>query len=214
MNEFEVGQLAQDLRNVYPRVVATDQLFSRPETRDLMNVLAVEHAPGTPVRESEAIPRLDGTVIIYNLPHYLETAILDPSSGHRNDVRRSVMGGVLITLGDALAAEGYFDHGPDLELVRHLRNGIAHGNRFNLLNGEPRRPAHFTGPGPRSYLDGKRTPEGQHTYFEVTPSQQGTTVLFDFMGPADILDLLSFISVRLIRIGNGDAPMDIYPQRP
>jgi hypothetical protein len=40
--------------------------------------------------------------------------------------------------------------------------------------------------------------------FEISAGLEGQTVLFDFMGPADILDLLQAISVYLIRMGNGD----------
>jgi hypothetical protein len=34
--------------------------------------------------------------------------------------------------GDALERNGYFDRALELELIRHLRNGIAQGNRFDI----------------------------------------------------------------------------------
>ncbi|OXC78250.1 hypothetical protein [Caballeronia sordidicola] len=40
--------------------------------------------------------------------------------------------GALLTLGDELGARGYFDRAPILEIVYHLRNGMAHDNRFNI----------------------------------------------------------------------------------
>jgi hypothetical protein len=40
--------------------------------------------------------------------------------------------GALLTLGDALQVHRYFDHSPELELIYHLRNGVAHGNRFTF----------------------------------------------------------------------------------
>jgi hypothetical protein len=40
--------------------------------------------------------------------------------------------------------------------------------------------------------------------FEVTPNLQGQPVLFDFMGPADVVDLLKSVGLYLIRMGNGD----------
>ena len=54
--------------------------------------------------------------------------------------------GAMLTLGDELSVHGYFDRAPILELVYHLRNGVAHGNRFNITkDGKKRlarRPAH------------------------------------------------------------------------
>ena len=44
------------------------------------------------------------------------------------------LGGALITLGDALKLNGYFDHHPTLEMVKHLRNAVGHGNRFDIRN--------------------------------------------------------------------------------
>jgi hypothetical protein len=40
--------------------------------------------------------------------------------------------GALLTLGDELSAYGYFDRAPALELLYHLRNAVAHGNRLNI----------------------------------------------------------------------------------
>jgi hypothetical protein len=37
----------------------------------------------------------------------------------------------LLALGDALKQHGYFDHAPELELLRHLRNGMR--IRFALI---------------------------------------------------------------------------------
>lgn len=121
--------------------------------------------------------------------------------------------GALLTLGDRLSVENYFDHGPDLEVIRHLRNGIAHGNRFHFTPDEPRRPAHFTGPDQRALGD-TVTPKGEAVTFEISRSLEGEPVLFDFIGPGDICDLLLFVADRLIRIGNGDQPRPLYPQRP
>jgi hypothetical protein len=87
---------------------------------------------------------------------------------------------MLIAVGDACTQNQYFDRVPSLELLRHLRNGAAHGNRFNLTNGEPRRDADFQG------------------NFRITSSLDGQpNVLFDFIGAGDILDLLAYIESHL-----------------
>ena len=73
-------------------------------------------------------------------------------------------------------------------MVRHLRNGTAHGNRFTLRNPDELKkwPAHTRGAA-CSYSEP----------FEVTPDLDGTEVLFDFMGPGDVLDLLISVSTYL-----------------
>jgi hypothetical protein len=96
---------------------------------------------------------------------------------------------MLITVGDACAQNQYFDNIPPLELLRHLRNAAAHGNRFNLANGEPRKAAHFEGA------------------FRITPSlHERPDVLFDFIGAGDILDLLAFLEAHLRMIEGRWAP--------
>ncbi len=98
---------------------------------------------------------------------------------YANDFERSTIAGMLVDVGDACARNQYFDKTPELEFVRHLRNAAGHGNTFNLLNGEPRRPATFSS-------------------FKITADQHGLeNVLFDFIGPGDVLDLLSNVEAHL-----------------
>ena len=92
--------------------------------------------------------------------------------------------GALLTLGDDLAQHDYFDRAPELELVRHLRNGIAHGNRIEIRNPTSleRHPAH-TG-----IMLGQNifNPE----FIEIRPELHDTPVLFDFIGPLSLTRLL------------------------
>jgi hypothetical protein len=104
------------------------------------------------------------------------------------------LAGTLITLGDSLAVHRYFDRAPELELVRHLCNAVAHGSRFHFRRGEPRFPAH-------NRLGWVRESDSD---FEVTEQLRGTTVLFEFMDAGDVLDVLRSVGVYLIRMGNGD----------
>jgi|GEM_PF-6452234 len=68
---------------------------------------------------------------------------------------------------------------PLFELLRHLRNAAAHGNRFKFRAGEPRRPAEFR-------------------HFHLDPTMNGReNVLFDFIPPGDVLDLLETIHSHL-----------------
>lgn len=147
---------------------------------------------------SATIERRDGTVIgFYALREALVETNKSPS--YAETLRRSWLGGALITIADALDEYQYFDEGPDLMLVYHLRNGVAHGNRFDIRsNRRATLPAHFTGPDRRIKADRATvTPHGQRVTFEVDASMNGHPVLFDFMGPGDITSLLHFIGFRL-----------------
>jgi hypothetical protein len=101
--------------------------------------------------------------------------------------------GSLLTIGDALTAHDYFDRAPELELVRHLRNGIAHGNRFEIR--DPERLKKF----PAHNCDA----DYRNTIFEITPALDGQPVLFDFMDAGDLLDLLFSVGFYLQRMGEG-----------
>jgi len=207
---LEVGQLAEAMHGGYMSYAGVGVLLAHPAGSAAIKRLEAENR-GPAIVPIAPVLRKDGTSIWYSLSHYLRE-----SAGRvfSDTFERLWLGGALLTLGDALAAEKYFDRGPDLELVRHLRNGIAHGNRFNLRTGEPRRPARFTGPEQRLMSDGVTpTPPGDAITFEITPRLHGQQVLFDFMGAGDVCDLLQFVGVRLIRMGNSDPPMELFPQR-
>jgi hypothetical protein len=105
----------------------------------------------------------------------------------------------LLAVGDALAKNDYFDHAPALELVRHLRNGIAHGNRFDIRVPDKLKkfPAHNRDVRPKNPETGT---------FEITPTLHGQPVLFDFMEAGDVLELLNDVSFYLTRMGLAKPP--------
>jgi hypothetical protein len=113
------------------------------------------------------------------------------------DLDRVWLVGALLALGDALKQHGYFDHAPELELLRHLRNGVAHGNSFRIDN--PKELTKFPAHNRLAWVK-----SDSKAVFEITPSLQNQPVLFDFMGPGDILDLLMSVGLYLVRMGNGD----------
>lgn len=137
------------------------------------------------------IQRKDGTTHTLDLRHYLDL-LRENHDLQRNFLRTWAMGALLM-LGDELAQHDYFDHAPVLELVYHLRNGVAHGNRFNLTESGKKRlkkhPAHNVNAAVRS-------PAG--TVYEITSTLSGP-VLFDFIGPADVIDVLQSVEIYLTR---------------
>jgi hypothetical protein len=135
------------------------------------------------------IKRKDGTFHTLNLRFYLDLFREDHSL--QSEILRSWAMGALLTLGDELAAHRYFDRSPTLELVYHLRNGVAHGNRFNITKDGRNRLARF----PAHNKDAEaKSPVG--VIYEITPQLSGP-VLFAFMGPADVIDLLQSVELYL-----------------
>ena len=128
----------------------------------------------------------DGSERPFDLPYVLDLMGSEPVL--RDELDRAWCVSSLILLGDRLVAGNYYDRAPVLEIVRHLRNGIAHGNRFTLRNPTELRawPAHMRDAACRSSEP-----------FEITPELDGSAVLFDFMGPGDVLDLLITVSTHL-----------------
>jgi hypothetical protein len=137
------------------------------------------------------VVRKDGTKHVFSFDHYLREAF--ENSKTKDDLDRVWLTGGLIALADALDRKGYFDRAPHLELVRHLRNGISHGNRFRIDNPQKlaAHPAH-------NFFASVRSPAG--TSFEITSSSQGKTVMFDFMRPADFIDLFMSVETHLFSL--------------
>jgi hypothetical protein len=130
--------------------------------------------------------RIDGTSHIFDIRHYLSLA--RNHSFTNENIARSWYSGALITAGDLLADHSYFDRQPEFELVYHLRNGAAHGNNFNITSTGQRR-LHSKNAYLRWYDNSKR--------FEITPALNKTQILFDFVGPGDVADILTLTAERL-----------------
>jgi hypothetical protein len=184
---YDVGRLAHRLGTGYYAHAAALAVASDPRARELIP------AQRTAISDS-LVFRKDGSHHIFDFAHYLAEVRDNPDTA--SELARVWLMGALLTLGEALRKHRYFDKAPELELVRHLRNGIAHGNAFWIK--EPsvlmKRPAH-------NRLAAVRGPN--RPVFEITPSVQNQTVLFDFMGAADVLDLLFSVEMYLLGKGTG-----------
>lgn len=185
MSAEDVGRLARRLTTGLYIHAAALELVRDPRVRDLKPT-------GTPLGHPPAglVQRNDGTLNAYDWLHHLSVAQDDTLMAAELD--RAWLVSALMVLGDRLAAEDYFDRAPLLEMVRHLRNGVGHGNRFEIRDPQAlfERPAH-TRDAAHSSLTG--------VTFENTPDLHGTPVLFDFMGPGDVLDVLISVGTYLLR---------------
>ena len=137
MSAEDVGRLARRLTTGLYVHAAALELVRDPRVRDLTPT-------GNPGDHPPAglVQRKDGTLSGYDWLHHLNVAMDDPDMAAELD--RTWLVSALVVLGDRLAAEDYFDRAPLLEMVRHLRNGVGHGNRFEIRDPGAllERPAH------------------------------------------------------------------------
>jgi hypothetical protein len=123
-----IGQLAEQIADGYYTHVAAIQIATDPR--------ALALCPGAKygLAISEGyVSRKDGTSHRFHFERFLKTARSDPTIV--DGLARIWLEGALLRIGDALAQpqNHYFDHAPELELLYHLRNGVAYGNVFKTL---------------------------------------------------------------------------------
>jgi hypothetical protein len=140
----------------------------------------------------DSVPRKNGPRWSFDTDYALVSTVTNRTIA--DEFPRVWLTGSLLAVGDALKANDYFDHAPELELIYHLRNGIAHGNRFDIRN--PKRLAKYPAHNRACHL---------YAIFEITPALNGQSVLFDFMEAGDVLDLLFSVGLHLDRIGRGES---------
>ena len=183
---FDAGQLAQRLTGGYFAHLTAITIVADPRADAL--------AP-----QAGIVKNKNGTEHSFSFPYYLQLARTDTLI--TSELERIWFTGSLLRMGDVLAQNGYFDRAPELELLRHLRNGVAHGNRFRIDDAAKLQkwPAHN-----RDAFTTKVNKGSQ--VFEVTENLDGQTVLFDFMAAGDVLCLLQSVAEYLITLGTGEQP--------
>lgn len=183
MTAREVGLLARSLTSV---------LYLQDAVLGLIEDARTD-VPGHPSAQRPAdglVARRDGSLVAYDWNFHLTAISTDPVVA--KEFERSLVVSALLVLGDRLAAEDYFDRAPVLEMVRHLRNAVAHRNVFEI------RDLHSLAMWPAHTRDAAcRSPHG--TTFEVTAACHGARVLFDFMGPGDVVDVVASVGTHLLR---------------
>ena len=171
MNAKEIADLIDSLQATYAAISTALLLLNLDETHQLLEKKGFD--PGTTIN----ISRMDNT-------QYTGIKLWDSLHLVRGNqsFNLNYLGSIFMTnlswIGYELNQNRYFDKTPELEFFRHLRNGVSHGNKFNLLNGEPKRPAKFNA-------------------FEITPALHGQPVLFEFISMGDLFDLFDCIKFHL-----------------
>lgn len=143
------------------------------------------------------LPRKRGGDHSYSFQHYLQQAFEHPEVAAQ--LKAAWFASAIVTAADALSAHNYFNRPPLLEMIYHLRNGIAHGNKFTFT---PKCVARLKDhPANTFSIDGSRSPD---TDFNIDVSLSGTGVLFDYLGPGDVIAILQHASVYMFKLSNGD----------
>lgn len=202
MSAFEVAELAKALNLGYASYLTALEIARHPNSSAVVRAMVAEDPDPIDFKEVTDAPAERPASNFYT-PWYRPIRSKDPDApvyfdfirywrrtqegdDFARDYERAWLVGALLTLDDRLKGAGYFDKSPVLELVRHLRNGVAHGNRFDLRGDEPKRPAHLW------------------ERFRVTKALNGAPVLFDFMEPGDVFQVFVAVSQHLFRMAESD----------
>jgi len=192
---FETGKMIFDLAQGCYAYETVIQLARDPRSATIVP----DSALGDRVLVA-TLDRKDGSKHRYDVSHHLKLskdhAFIAPQ------IQRSWYVGALVTAGDVLEKYQYFDHGPELELIYHLRNGVAHGNAFNLTKAGKSRL--------KRYPAYNRPLRRREEVFHIVPTLGGQPVLFDFMAAADVVDLLITAAERLKDLERGILGPGVY----
>jgi hypothetical protein len=191
MDAQEVGQLAERLYGGYLVHDAAMTVAIDPGS----GALAPPKALGDLVSVGRIAKQRGPEQIRYDFKHYL-AQLAEP--GTAEEYSRVWLTGALLALGDALSRRGYFDRAPELELVRHLRNAVAHGDTFEIRHPERLAilPAYIRTKAPSS------TGDRPGRLLEVRPDLDGTP-LWDFVEVPDVLSLFQIVSRYLLLLSAG-----------
>jgi hypothetical protein len=186
----EVAQLARDMGVGYASHIAASRIAPRIGGNAFVKLIDAY--------QIDSVPRKGGTPFTFGTQDALGDMVANKVI--REEFPGVWLTGALLRVGDALGRHTYFDHAAELELVYHLRNGVAHGNHFK-----------FTNPGRKRLVDHPANNRAcyKHAIFEITPALNGQPVLFDFMEAGDVLDLLFSVASHLDKIVCDEFPPPI-----
>src|SRR5690348_2437283 len=120
----KVAELARDMAAGYAAHITASRMAPRIDRNAFLKFID-SYLTGS-------VPRKNGSPYTFDTLGALSDVV--GRAKIREEFPRIWLIGSILAVGDALKDNDYFDHAPELELVRHLRNGVAHGNRFNITN--------------------------------------------------------------------------------
>ncbi len=132
----------------------------------------------------------------FHFEHYLKAINTDAFVA--DQFGKAWLSGALIMLGDELSKHSYFNHQPELEVIYHVRNGLAHGNRFSFTANGRRRLQKF--PAHTRAVINKNTLAPP---LVIEESLHGEEVLFHFLAAGDVVNLLQSVGFYCREWGYG-----------
>jgi hypothetical protein len=188
---LEVGDLTNQLVWGYFSYLAALTVASDPRAEQLMPA----RLAGKNVSEG-VIHGKYGNEATFHFEHYLRAVRTDAFV--QDQFSKAWLAGAIITIGDALSRHAYFNHQPELELVYHLRNGIAHGNQFNIDQRGEKRLAKYPAHNKAAIVRVNGEP-----FFEITKDLNGMAVLFDFVHAGDVVNILQAVGAYCRELAYG-----------
>ncbi len=187
----KVAQLARDMAVGYTAHITASRMAPRIDSNALVKFIGAY--------PTDSVPRKNGPPFTFGTQDTFYNAVVRDTI--REEFPRVWLTGSLLAVGDALKDNDYFDdHAPELELVYHLRNGVAHGNRFRFTKPGRERLAKHPAHNRDCYT---------HGIFEITLALDGTPVLFNFMEAGDVLDLLFSVASHLDELERRASPQPV-----
>lgn len=167
----EIADLIRKLQKTYAGTGAALYLFNHPQIFDFLDATGVDQGSTVVLRKKDGSKYDD-------LDVYEAIERIRGNNRYTLDFIRNIHITKIIRVGDHLSQNDYFDKAPVLEFFRHLRNAVSHGNEFTFYGDEPRRLARFGD-------------------FELDDSLNGTTALFDYIDPGDVMELFDEVEDHL-----------------
>lgn len=126
MTPVEIADLIDRLKGNYALSAIGLALTVNENAEDLMC------QAGVSVKDSIRVSRSKG-YDKYELP--IAPYVQGPATAHAQQkaMVQSWLELSILHVGHQLAANSYFDRAPVLKFFRHIRNGVAHGNKMNVL---------------------------------------------------------------------------------
>jgi len=187
----KVAQLARDMAVGYTAHITASRIAPRIDSNALVKLIGAY--------PTDSVPRKYGPPFTFHTQDTFGDAVVRDTI--REEFPKIWLTGSLLAVGDALKDNDYFnDHAPKLELVYHLRNGVAHGNRFEFNDRGRKRLAKYPAHNHDCYT---------HGIFEITPALDGTPVLFNFMEAGDVLDLFFDVADHLDELKRRALPQPV-----